>query len=321
MKELIIAYLKTHRNFYEGVALYEQFGVNRMLKAQFRKIGETEAIKKTLFEELRKLAGLSEIEFKSLKRVAFVAAPIITKSVLSPKVYDDDKLLALANKFCVTVDELVSDEFREKVLSSDENAEKAEDLELDLEELQERKDQLSAELDDAKIKYCQVPEAVKKTIRFREDFPFLNAPDCPDELKVLVADMFSAYDKFREAHENMVNMPDNASIADAFKEAQTAVESYLDNREMWDELEYYKEHHEILGKAECLKSLMDKKEISALSDIDLSKQISNSRSNISKAKASLQAAETDEDKVKAETNLSKWEARKALLDTELETRK
>lgn len=320
MKELIIAYLQTHRNFYEGVALYEQFGANRMLKAQFRKIGETEAIKKTLFEELRKLAGLTEQEFKSLKRVAFVAAPIITSTVV-PKIYDDDKLLALANKFGVTVDELVSDEFREKVLSSDENAEKAEDLELDLEELQERKDQLLAELNDAKTKYCHVPDAIKKTIRFREEFPFLNAPDCPDELKVLVADMFSAYDQFREAHESLVNMPDNASIAEAFKEAQTAVESYLDNREMWDELEYYKENGEVLGKAECLKALVEQKEISSLSDLDLSKQISNARSNISKAKASLQAAENDEDKAKAETNLSKWESRKSLLETELETRK
>lgn len=305
MKELIIAYLKTHRNFYEGVALYDQFGVNRMLKAQFRKIGETEAIKKTLFEELRKLAGLTETEFKSLKRVAFVAAQRVVP--IAPKVYDDDQLLALANKFGVTVDELVSDETAEKILSH--------------EDYQDQIEELTEELANAKTKYCQVPESVKKTIRFREDFPFLNAPDCPDELKVLVADMFREYDVFRAAHEQLVNMPDNASFDEAFKASQTAVESYLDNREMWDELEYYKEHHEILGKAECLKSLMEKKEVSALSDLDLSKQISNSRSNISKAKASLQTAETDEDKAKAETNLSKWETRKALLDTELETRK
>jgi len=305
MKELIIAYLQTHRNFYEGVALYDQFGVNRMLKAQFRKIGETEAIKKTLFEELRKLAGLTEMEFKSLKRVAFVAAPRVVP--IAPKVYDDDQLLALAYKFGITVDELVSDETAEKILSH--------------EDYQDQIEELTEELSAAKTKYCQVPEAVKKTIRFREDFPFLNAPDCPDELKVLVADMFRAYDVFREAHEKLVNMPDNASFDEAFKASQTAVENYLDNREMWDELEYYKEKGEILGKAECLKSLMEKKEISALSDLDLTKQISNSRSNISKAKASLQAAENDEDKAKAETNLSKWETRKALLDTELETRK
>lgn len=305
MKELIIAYLKTHRNFYDGVALYEQFGANRMLKAQFRKIGETEAIKKTLFEELRKLAGLTEQEFKSLKRVAFVAAPRVVP--IAPKVYDDDQLLALADKFGITVDELVSDETAEKILSCDE--------------YQDQLEELRDELEAAKTKYCQVPEAIKKTIRFREEFRFLNAPDCPDELKVLVADMFSAYDQFRAAHESLVNMPDNASIAEAFKEAQTAVESYLDNREMWDELEYYKEKGEILGKAECLKALVEQKEISSLSDLDLSKQISNARSNISKAKASLQAAENDEDKAKAETNLSKWESRKSLLETELETRK
>ena len=57
MKEQIISYLQGPRNFAEGVALYEIFGVNRMLKAKFRQIGECEMTKGALFEELRKLAG------------------------------------------------------------------------------------------------------------------------------------------------------------------------------------------------------------------------------------------------------------------------
>ena len=142
--------------------------------------------KGALFEELRKLAGLSEMDFSSMRRTAYKKPepmPETVKSVL-PKTYVDDSLIALADRFGVTVDELVSDEFIEKVLSADEN--------------QDKVDELEEELEEAKSKYCEVPETVRKTIRFREEFPFLNEKDCPNEFKILVSDMFSAYDLYRE---------------------------------------------------------------------------------------------------------------------------
>ena len=42
MKEQIISYLEGPRDYSQGVALYEQFGPNRMLKAKFRQLGECE---------------------------------------------------------------------------------------------------------------------------------------------------------------------------------------------------------------------------------------------------------------------------------------
>ena len=42
MKEQIISYLEGPRDYSQGVALYDQFGPNRMLKAKFRQIGECE---------------------------------------------------------------------------------------------------------------------------------------------------------------------------------------------------------------------------------------------------------------------------------------
>ena len=57
MKEIIIQYLRGTRPYHEGVALYEQYGYNKMLKAQFRKRGECDQTKTALLEELRKLAG------------------------------------------------------------------------------------------------------------------------------------------------------------------------------------------------------------------------------------------------------------------------
>ena len=68
MKQEIITYLAGPRNFIEGVELYEKYGVNRMLKKSFRRQGETETMQAILLEELRKLAGLSEREFKTTRR-------------------------------------------------------------------------------------------------------------------------------------------------------------------------------------------------------------------------------------------------------------
>lgn len=68
MKQEIITYLAGPRNFIQGVELYEKYGINRMLKKSFRRQGETETMKAILLEELRKLAGLSEREFKTIRR-------------------------------------------------------------------------------------------------------------------------------------------------------------------------------------------------------------------------------------------------------------
>ena len=309
MKEQIISYLQGPRNFAEGVALYEIFGVNRMLKAKFRQIGECEMTKGALFEELRKLAGLSEMDFSSMRRTAYnkpEPIPETVKSVL-PKTYVDDSLIALADRFGVTVDELVSDEFIEKVLSADEN--------------QDKVDELEEELEEAKSKYCEVPETVRKTIRFREEFPFLNEKDCPNEFKILVSDMFSAYDLYRESHEMLANTPDDVASEETFRWAKTAVENYLDNREMWEELEYYRENHKILGKAKIMQELAERNEISALPDLDLVKQLNNAKSNISKGKNDLEKSDNEEKKAKAQAKIEKWTNKKDILEKEIEARK
>ncbi|MCS2862897.1 hypothetical protein NXW13_00820, partial [Bacteroides thetaiotaomicron] len=87
-------------------------------------------------EELRKLAGLSEREFKTIRRNSKTAGrgkngtrPTGTSKM--PVKYSDDLLLELAESG-VSVEELVSSDFRDKVLSMDENADRVEELEEEL---------------------------------------------------------------------------------------------------------------------------------------------------------------------------------------------
>ena len=224
MKEQIISYLEGPRDYSQGVALYEQFGPNRMLKAKFRQIGECEMTRKTLIEELRKLSGMSEAEFAGMHRKAH-HIPSKAEQPVSPapvRMYADDLLIALASRLGVTVEKLVSDDFVKERLSQSPDTEQVRGL--------------KEELENAQSKYSEAPETVRKAIRFREEFPFLRQPDCPDELKVLVADMFSAYDLYRESHRMLVETPDDVATGETYLWAKTAVENFLENRQMWEEL-------------------------------------------------------------------------------------
>ena len=313
MKQEIITYLAGPRNFIQGVELYEKYGINRMLKKSFRRQGETETMKAILLEELRKLAGLSEREFKTIRRnskqpAAVKMEPARQEPPKMPVKYSDDLLLELAESFGVSVEELVSSDFRDKVLSMDENADRVEELEEELEEAEKR--------------YKAAPETVTKMIRFREKFTFLNSPDCPDILKILVSDMFTAYGKYKEAFARLEVTPDDVSSLSTAQEAQGVVENFITNREMWDELEYYRENGKILGKCEKVKSLSVRKGVENLSDIDIQKALNNARANLSKNKAKLEQAGDDEKKkASALAMIQKWETTKKAIEEEIEARK
>lgn len=309
MKEQIISYLEGPRDYSQGVALYEQFGPNRMLKAKFRQIGECEMTRGTLIEELRKLSGMSEAEFAGMHRKAH-HIPSKAEQPVSPvpvRMYADDLLIALASRLGVTVEKLVSDDFVKERLSQSPDMEQVRGL--------------KEELENAQSKYSEAPETVRKAIRFREEFPFLRQPDCPDELKVLVADMFSAYDLYRESHRMLVETPDDVATGETYLWAKTAVENFLENRQMWEELEYYKNNGEILGKAQVMRQAREKQEISSLTDLELSKQLGNAKSNISKGKNELEKAPDEEKRAKAMEKTRKWTERKNLLEAEMESRK
>ena len=83
--------------------------------------------------------------------------------------------------------------------------------------------------------------------------------------------MFTAYGKYKEAFARLEATPDDVSSLSTAQEAQAVVENFIANREMWDELEYYRENGKILGKCEKVKSLSVRKGVENLSDIDIQK--------------------------------------------------
>lgn len=308
-KKEITAYLCGPRDYAEGVALYQRYGVNLRLKRQFA-VEDTTVIREILFDELRKLAGLSEIEFNSLPRRAKSSVPQgLNRSVIiyNPAGKTESALMELADSFGVTVDELVSPDFQERVLAMDENA--------------DRIDELTDELEAARSKYAEAPEPVRKMIRFREKYPFLNSTECPDVLKILVADMFTAYGNYKAAHARLQVLGD-ADSATAAADCETVVTEYLKNREIWDELEYYRENGVILGKAAKFREMEAAEDLTKISDVDLMGQLRSAGVQESKAKKAVEEAKAKKQpNEKAEAAFVKWSNRKKVLKAEIDRRK
>lgn len=311
-KNQITEYLAGSRDYSEGVSLYQRFGQNLRLKRLFV-TDDTQTTKEILFEELRKLAGLTELEFAHLPRRAATPKPTLNGKTVKAIIFDDPKednevaLKELADSFGVTVDELVSPDFQERVLAMDENVDRIEEL--------------TDQLDAARSKYAETPEPVRKMIRFREKYPFLNSPDCPDVLKVLVADMFTSYDNYKSAHARLQILADDETAA-AVADCEKVVTEYLKNREIWDELEYYRENGAILGKAAKFREMEAAEDYTQLSEIDLMKKLQSANVNESKHRKAVNTAkEKGETNDRAEAALARWSATKKAIQEEVARRK
>ncbi|MHC1707497.1 MAG: hypothetical protein AB9842_08245 [Bacteroidales bacterium] len=136
-----------------------------------------------------------------------------------------------------------------------------------------------------------MPEEALKAVRLRDEFPFLSQENCPNTLKILVADMITAYETYRKAHEKLFTAENEEEIENF---ARGTVENYLDNRLIWEELNHYKETGTILGEHPIFNEIDEMAEIKKLSAKDLSKKKGNIRSNISRLEKSLEKGDKPE---------------------------
>jgi hypothetical protein len=80
----------------------------------------------------------------------------------------------------------------------------------------------------------------------RKEFVFLEDSNCPEEFKVLVADMITSHTRYVKAHDRLYDVA-NKDNDQCFKVVSDLVENYIDNRNMWEELEHFKKTGKILG--------------------------------------------------------------------------
>jgi hypothetical protein len=129
-----------------------------------------------------------------------------------------------------------------------------------------------------------IPEEVVKSIKLRDEFPFLSNKDCPRELKILVNDMLTTYETYKMAHEELLD----AAVEDEIKKLSAdVVENFLENRQIWDELNHYKEKGEVLGEHPIFAQMERQDELAKMTQEDLILLERNLVNKINRTKAQI----------------------------------
>ncbi len=97
-----------------------------------------------------------------------------------------------------------------------------------------------------------VAETAGRTVRMRDEWPFLSEDDCPIELKILAADKITAWRNYSKNHEKLFSAN---SLEECLEAAKNCVFFYCQNRKIFSEFAHYKEHKAILGKHPIFQEL------------------------------------------------------------------
>lgn len=101
----------------------------------------------------------------------------------------------------------------------------------------------------------------RKPLSFRDEFPFLNDPKCPPELEALASRKFARYHNYVNLHKKLRDCTYTEQCA---KVSRELINSYLENRMIWEELNYYQQHGSILGKHPIFAAFHRRKELLTL---------------------------------------------------------
>ncbi|WP_417121298.1 hypothetical protein [Phocaeicola plebeius] len=117
----------------------------------------------------------------------------------------------------------------------------------------------------------------RKPKSFRDEFPFLSEPDCPAELEALASRKFTKYHAYVNLHKQLRECTSTEQCA---KVARELINSYLENRMIWEELNYYQQHHSILGKHPIFTAFHRRRELLTLNVKQLMVRQKRLRNNI-----------------------------------------
>lgn len=114
-------------------------------------------------------------------------------------------------------------------------------------------------------------------LSFRQQWSFLNNEDCPNELKILAADKITAYGNYVSAH---LELFDCVDTQECFAVAKKVVENFIENRKIFSELTYYKEHKSVLGKHPIFNEINRLNGLRRLSVVELFRRKENLEESI-----------------------------------------
>lgn len=172
----------------------------------------------------------------------------------------------------------------------------------------------------------QVPEGFKSVdteelIPMREEFPFLDDPNCPEVLLVVVGKKISAYRRYLALHAKLVEI--EAGTLEVTEDEQKEIafgsqEAFAENRALYDELNHYAAAGEILGKHPLFRETVAKREVDSMTLDELAKYRSSSSKFFSDKRKALKSAKiTAEKKEEIEQAIADREYKLELVNAKL----
>jgi hypothetical protein len=155
------------------------------------------------------------------------------------------------------------------VVKNDELENENEELKNHNEDLISEKEDLQDENEELKNK-LEITQTLPKinAESLRVEFPFLNAQDCPNELKILVADKITAWNEYLVLHDEISKIESGELILtkeELENKASRAIECFNNNQKIYEELNAYKETGKVLGKHPIFRTLQLTREVEAMS--------------------------------------------------------
>lgn len=256
-KAAILDWFQSDRDFETGKQLFFRHGQNLSFKTTLNRIGNSPSNYSFLCYELAKIAGIPEMQYKAMLKAPIVSTKAPAEETNDPGNAEPLTVEAMAEQIeLVDIDSLEWPQIQKLVAI------------LELKPAGKKKTDLIASLAEAKTKkfVSVVPDNIKRAIKLRDEFPFLKQKTCPGVLKELVADMLTAYDAYIESHSKLV---EGASADDIAELSKSTVKNYLENRQIWEELNHFKTKGELLGQHPIFDWMKRKAEIHAMKDAEL----------------------------------------------------
>lgn len=133
-----------------------------------------------------------------------------------------------------------------------------------------------------------IAETAVRRPGLRETWPFLSRPDCPPELKILAADKITAYTGFAREHARLYSC---ATLEECLATAKKCVNFYCQNRKIFSEFAYYKEHGVVLGKHPVFDEMRHRRELLSMGILDMERRRQNLRDAIWRLKKQIRLDE------------------------------
>ncbi|WP_271407313.1 hypothetical protein [Tenacibaculum soleae] len=170
--------------------------------------------------------------------------------------------------------------------------------------------------------FTTAPDEVKEAVKLRDQFPFLNDKDCPEEFYILVGKKLSHYNAYVAAHDKLlVNITDTnedaSPIAMTVEEvnelALMAVEDFKINQAIYAELTHYAENGKVLGEHPIFKERQLKESVDALTVEKATKRLSNLDNYIRRDTKLAEKATEESAKLKYNNKVKNWKIEQGLI--------